>query len=197
MISDNAKTFKSASASITNALGSSATKRLFGNICVEWKFNLEKAPWQGGILERMIKSAKRCLRKAIGRNCLTYDELLTLVIEVEGVLNSRPLTYIYAGDVTEPLTPSHLLVGYRILSLPDAAVLEDTSDDYTPEKLTRRANHLARTLERFWKRWKLEYLAELREFHRNCQQGDATSTLQTGKVVTVYDESHPREIGQD
>lgn len=140
----------------------------------------------------MIKSAKRCLRKAIGRNCLTYDELLTLVIEVEGVLNSRPLTYVYAGDVTEPLTPSHLLVGYRILSLPDAPVLEDASDNYSPEKLKRRANHLAKTLERFWKRWKLEYLLELREFHRTSQQGEIASTLQPGEVVTIYDESHPR-----
>ena len=43
------------------------------------------------------------LRKAIGKNSLTFDELLTLVIEVEGVLNSRPLTYVYANDVTEPL----------------------------------------------------------------------------------------------
>ena len=59
----------------------------------------------------------------------------TLVIEVEGVLNSRPLTSVYADDVTEPLTPSHLLVGYRVLSLPDASVLEDASDDYSPEKL--------------------------------------------------------------
>lgn len=91
-------------------------------------------------------------------------------------------------------TPSHLLVGYRILSLPDASVLEDASDDYSPEKLTRRANHLAKTLQRFWKRWKLEYLLELREFHRTCQHGESTSTLQPGEVVTVYDESYPRGL---
>ena len=45
----------------------------------------------------MIKSAKRCLRKAIGKHCLTYDGLLTLVIEVECALNSRPLMW----DVTK------------------------------------------------------------------------------------------------
>ena len=79
----------------------------------------------------MIKSAKRCLRKAIGRNCLTYDELLTLVIEVEAVLNSRPLGYVSSEDAEEPLTPSHLLVGYRVMSLPDTSVPDDP--DYTPE----------------------------------------------------------------
>ena len=192
MVSDNAKTFKSVSSSIANTLVSPEVKKFFGDIRIVWQFNLEKAPWQGGVFERMIKSAKRCLRKAIGKNCLTYDELLTLVIEVECVLNSRPLTYVYAGDVTEPLTPSHLLVGFRTLSLPDAPVPEDTDDDFTPEKLTRRAAHLAVTLEKFWKRWKLEYLQELREFHRTYQQGGATYSLHPGEVVTVYDESHPR-----
>ena len=106
MISDNAKMFKSVAVSITNTLESAEVKKFFSDIHVEWRFNLEKAPWQGGVFERMIKSAKRCLRKAIGKNCLTFDELLTLVTEVEGVLNSRPLTYVYSDDITEPLTPS-------------------------------------------------------------------------------------------
>ena len=44
------------------------------------------------------------------KNSLTHDELLTLVTEVEAVLNSRPLTYVSSEDTTEPLTPSHLLV---------------------------------------------------------------------------------------
>lgn len=95
----------------------------------------------------MIKSAKRCLRKSIGKNCLTHDELQTLVTEVEAVLNSRPLTYVSSEDTNEPLTPSHLLVGFRILTLPDPST--STDSDYTSENLTRRMSHLAKTLERF------------------------------------------------
>ena len=57
---------------------------------------------------------------------MSYDELHTLLIEVEAVLNSRPLTYVSADDVDEPLTPSHLLVGYQILTLPDTAAPEKT-----------------------------------------------------------------------
>ena len=88
---------------------------------------------------------------------------------MKGVLNSRPLTYVYSDDVMEPLTPSHLLVGYRILTLPDGTVSQDVDDEHTPGNLTRRGAHLAKTLTNFWKRWKQEYLLELREFHRTGQ----------------------------
>lgn len=63
MISDNAKTFKSASTMIRKSLESPEVKRHLVQIHVEWKFNLESA-WEG-IFECMIKSAKRCLCKAI------------------------------------------------------------------------------------------------------------------------------------
>ena len=168
VLSDNAKTFKAAADTIRKILDSPEVRRFFTNFQVEWQSNLEKAPWRGGIFERMIQSAKRCLKKAIGRNCLSLGELLTLVVEAESVLNSRPLTYVYSDEITEPLTLSHLLNGFRILSLPGPFNVNETDDDYTPKKVTRRANHLAKTLERFWRRWKREYLLELRNFHGPC-----------------------------
>ena len=78
-----------------------------------------RPPGGGGMFECMIKSAKRCLKKSVGRASLTYDELSTLVTEIKAVLNSRPLTYVSTDNLEEPLTPSHLLLGYRVLSLPD------------------------------------------------------------------------------
>ena len=44
--------------------------------------------------ERMIQSTKRCLRKGLGRNSLNFEELRTLLVDIEGTLNSRPLTYV-------------------------------------------------------------------------------------------------------
>ena len=138
VISDNAKTFKSASSTIREIIENPETETYFSKLHIEWQFNLEKAPWQGGIFERMIKSAKRCLRKSIGKDCLTFDELHTLVVDVEAVLNSRPLTYIGSEDATEPLTPSHLLVGFRVLTLPDHSSLGETDQTYSPNPETQQ-----------------------------------------------------------
>ena len=195
MVSDNGKTFKSAAAIITRTLKDPKLRRAFENLRVKWAFNLEKAPWQGGIFERMVKSAKRCLRKAIGKTALSYDELLTLVTEVEAVLNSRPLSYVSTEDLEEPLTPSHLLMGYRVLSLPDSAPEDDPEWNPTTKQLSRRQRHLQTTLDKFWGRWRTEYLMELREFHRNPKPNRGVCLpIKEGQVVTVYDEGHPRGL---
>ena len=191
MISDNSKTFKSAKI-INQILETPEAKKYFTQLHLKWQFNLEKAPWWGGIFERMIKSAKQCLNKTVGKNCLTHDELLTLVVEVEAVLNSRPLTYVSSEDIEEPLTPSHLLVGYIILTLPNPAIPDDP--DYSPGRLTHRMSHLSKTLQQFWKRWKKEYLLELREFHHTREEMGSSHAVKEGEVVTVYDEGHPRGL---
>ena len=74
-----------------------------------------------GVVEylRLIKSTKRCLGKTTGQAKLSYDEMHTAIVEIEAIINSQPLSYVSSDDTEEPLTPSHLLVGCRILSLPD------------------------------------------------------------------------------
>ena len=92
----------------------------------------------------MIKSVKRCLRKTIGQARLTYDELLTALTEVEMVVNSRPLSYVSTEDAEEPLTPSHLLIGRKVLSLPDSTLYHGAYEDveFTPEALTMMENRV-------------------------------------------------------
>ena len=118
-VSDNGKTFKAAAKYIQAVFKDSTVKENLADLGTEWFFNIERAPWWGGAFERMVKSTKRCLRKMIGRAHFSLDELITALAEIEVVINSRPLSYISASDLEEPLTPSHLLVGRRILNLPD------------------------------------------------------------------------------
>ena len=49
---------------------------------------MERAPWWGGFFERLIGSVKLCLKKTLGKAYLTYDELVTVIMEIEAVLNS-------------------------------------------------------------------------------------------------------------
>ena len=155
-------------------------------------FNAPKAPWWGGLFERMVRSVKRCLRKIIGRACLSLDELHTAVIEVEAVVNSRPLTYVSSDDLVEPLTPSHLLTGRRILNLPDRLRGEVPDDDVDHNALGRRAQHLSRVLDRFWKRWKNEYLLELRSAHRHDRGKEEASPVSADDLVVIHYENQPR-----
>ncbi|VBB32287.1 unnamed protein product [Acanthocheilonema viteae] len=48
----------------------------------------------GGVYERLIGLTKNDMRRSIGRRLLRHKELITLMAEIEGVLNSRPLTYV-------------------------------------------------------------------------------------------------------
>ena len=91
----------------------------------------------------------------------------------------------------EPLTP-HLLVGCRILNLPDNLVhYEEAGDEefeVTSEVLQRRAEHLSNVLNHFW-RWSKDYLLELRDAHR---QTSTLTTVKVGDVVLVHNQDHPR-----
>ena len=88
IISDNGKTFKLANKIISAVLSHPQTEQYLSNIRVDWVFNLERAPWWGGIFERMVHSIKRCLKKIVGQTRLIYDELVTVVTEIEMILNS-------------------------------------------------------------------------------------------------------------
>lgn len=194
MVSDNGKTFKAAAKVIESIVSHEEVQRYLSGLGVKWMFNLPKAPWWGGVFERLIQSTKRCLRKIIGQANFSYDELLTAVVEVKSVLNSRPLSYVSVEDLDEPLTPSHLLSGRRILSLPDHLYCDPEEDnfDVEPSTLTRRLVHINKTLDQFWKRWRREYLLELRESHRYHRGATNPSPVSVGDVVIVHSDNQPR-----
>ena len=53
---------------------------------IKWRFNVEAAPWQGGFFERMVKSVKRCLKKVLLNARVTFNELLTILSEIEMII---------------------------------------------------------------------------------------------------------------
>ncbi|CAC5355044.1 unnamed protein product [Mytilus coruscus] len=115
--------------------------------------------------------------------------LKAIVTEVETILNDCPLTYVSSDPLDEPLTPSYLLYGRRITTLPypDNRDFEHSTFEVTHEsvnKLSRLKSHL---IQQFWYKWKHEYLTSLREYHLNT--GKDNHTINVGDVVHVYEES--------
>ena len=58
MISDNAKTFTAAAELIKATTVDEEVQGYLAGVGDEWQFNLEKAPWWGGIFEKMVQSTK-------------------------------------------------------------------------------------------------------------------------------------------
>ena len=78
---------------------------------IEWKFNPPAASHKGGIWERLIRSIRRILHSLIGERLLNDEALRTFVMEVEKILNDRPITSVSSDPQDlEALTPNHILL---------------------------------------------------------------------------------------
>ena len=154
---------------------------------IEWSFIPERVPHFGGLWESAVKSMKTHLRRITGDARLTFEELSTILTQVEACLNSRPLTPLPCeGDGIEALTPGHFLIGRPLESLPDPPA------SFQQISLQRRWN-LCQTLTRhFWQRWSTEYFASLRRFtrwhtsSRNAKIGDIVLLQEDNLIPTRW-----------
>ena len=174
IISDNGTCFKS-----------EETQNFVANRNIVWKFNLESAPWQGGFFERMVQSVKRILRKLLMCARLNFLELLTLLKNIELIINNRPLTYVYDEITEPPLTPNHLIYGRMLNQVNTDTEITHEEDD---SNVINRTGYTKKLLYYFWQRWKNEYILELRERYRSH---NANSELNVDDVVLVTEDKQP------
>lgn len=149
-----------------------------------WKFNPPAAPHMGGSWERLVGSVKKSL-DAISPNRKPSDEVLrNLLMEVERIINTRPLTHVsLEKEDEEALTPNHFLVGSSSGARP-LGIFSDT--DLILRKSWRIAQQLA---NHFWRRWVREYLPTLT---RRCKWFKDVKPIEVGDIVIVTDEREPR-----
>ena len=188
--SDNAKTFKSSCKEIRKITRAEEVWRFLTNKRIVWNFIIERAPWWGGYWERLVQSIKRPLKKVLGRSTLNFDELNTVLVEIESVINSRPITYVYDDKDSNscPLTPSDLIYGRRISTNPNASHQEIMS---TYQSLTRRLRHHKNLLQQLTNQWRREYLTSLRE-RRQPQSRDNKESVSVGDLVVLKNDSTSR-----
>ncbi|XP_015122817.1 uncharacterized protein LOC107045170 [Diachasma alloeum] len=123
---------------------------------IKWGFIPPASSHFGGIWEAAVRSFKHHLIRVAGNKLFTFEELDTLVTEIEAILNSRPLTPVFPDpDDLLVLTPGHLLIGEPLTAIPE--------HDFLDVPINRLSNweHIQKARQDFWKRLYKEYLHEL------------------------------------
>ena len=149
----------------------------------KWTFNPPAGSHHGGVWERCIRTVRKVLAALLKEQTLDDEGLLTLMCEVEAIVNGRPITKMSEDPKDcEALTPNHLLLLRSGPVLPPAALVKE--DQYSSR--WRQVQYLA---DVFWRRWLREYLPSLQQ----RQKWNAPMrNFAVGDIVLVVDEKSPR-----
>lgn len=165
LYSDNAKNFvgtdniwKNFYKSLSDGLADNTYGNFFLENRIKWHFIPARSPHHGGIWESAIKSFKSYFKRVIGNTVLNFEEFLTITVQIEAILNSRPLTPL-SNDPKDiqALTPGHFLIGRHLLSSPQNDVTE------IPCNRLKKYHQLQQLVQRFWKLWRESYLHTLQQ----------------------------------
>ncbi|GFU96749.1 integrase catalytic domain-containing protein [Trichonephila clavipes] len=136
LMSDNATNFKCAAAELNRFIKLICNKNetlanYFASEVIQWKFIPPRSPNFGGLWEAGVKSFKHHLYRTLVNSKITFEEFETIIIQIEGILNSRPLVPLSDNiNEYEVLTPGHFIIGRPISAIPEPAIL-DISDNKT------------------------------------------------------------------
>ena len=156
--------------------------------CLEWIFLPPMAHHRAGVWERMIKSVKKHLNSVLGKQPLELDVLVTMLAQVEAILNFRPITQVSDDpNDMEALSPAGILYpGVKLTT--SAAILPPAPPG--GESLRYSFQKARALVDAFWKRWVQEYVVTL----RNRQKWLGTKgDLVEGQLVLMVDEVKSRD----
>ncbi|XP_072395362.1 uncharacterized protein [Diabrotica undecimpunctata] len=150
---------------------------------ITWKLIPPRSPHWGGLWEAAVKSAKFHLTKLLGNTCLTFEELSTLLVQIEAILNSRPL-YPLSNDPNDllPLTPGHFLIGAPLISYPERDLSRTHTNRLSYWKVCSKLQ------QEFWRKWSVDYLHRLQ--HRPKWQLPQQN-LAINQLVLIQSEDRP------
>jgi len=118
---------------------------------------------------------KVLMQKTLQSHLLRVDELTSVLIEIEAVLNSRPLVSVESTNIEEMvLTPGHFLIGHPLVAPPTA-----TANSQSISTL-RRWQLVQRLSQALWQQWKSANLQTIQQRHvcnkkpRDFRVGDVT-----------------------
>ncbi|XP_061399248.1 uncharacterized protein LOC133334953 [Musca vetustissima] len=145
-----------------------------------WHFIPPASPNFGGLWEAGVKSVKYHLKRIVGDRVLSFEELSTLLSQIESCLNSRPLCPLSSDPSDyDALTPAHFLIGE-----PTNCIQEENLMDVNENRLDKW-KRLERLKQHFWKRWHSEYLNRLQSRPKWL---DEKRNAKIGDLVLIADE---------
>ncbi|GBP58817.1 hypothetical protein EVAR_84012_1 [Eumeta japonica] len=112
------------------------------------------------------------------------ETLHTLLLEVEHIVNSRPLTPVEPDLNREALTPNHFLIG-RSCGISPIGIFKATDADSHTWKTAQRL------ADEFWHRWSMEYLPNLL-LRKTSTAGHLEPKV--GDPVLIADKTMPRGL---
>ncbi|EGT44313.1 hypothetical protein CAEBREN_30889 [Caenorhabditis brenneri] len=213
---DNAKTFKLGEKIFNNDIKEMAEENdTFTNFMdqhpMEWKFITPLSPWKGGVYERIIGIVKKLLYSSGDTGQFNYVQLFTVITEIEGIVNSRPISHNPENFVEGPVVrPADFISPEVKLGVVHDNGKIEMADAGVTEKIAR--SHMAAMNEHMtelWKKWEDSYLTQLKISHNRRQQYTVTPP-KIGQVVIMEEklkarhkwplaritEIHPNELGQ-
>lgn len=146
-----------------------------------WLFNPPSAPHFGGLWESGVKSVKTHLVKTIGNKTLTFEELTTVLVQIEGILNSRPMCAMSTNVNTyTALTPAHFIIGETLVAPPEQ--IFETSDKAPIDRWL----HLQTVRQKFWTSYVNDYLNRLQRRPKWLKSG---TIFKENDLVLVKDDN--------
>lgn len=153
---------------------------------IDWHFIPPGAPTFGGLWERGVRSIKEHLRKQVKNANLTFEELSTVLCQVEATVNSRPLGPLTADcENLNALTPGHFLIGDALLTRPSMLMADNAYNR------TDRWRYLQLLHQHFWNRWHTEYLHQQQQRQKWRDRGE---NLKKGELVLVKEDNLPPRV---
>lgn len=111
-----------------------------------------RSPHVGGLWEAGVKVVKKHFKSIEDYN-FTFQQLSTIMAEIEAIMNSRPLTSLSDDpNDLQVLTPSHFLIGtYQ-------SILIDSKNNTTYKNYKDGWRDVQKFSNEMWERWSQEYL---------------------------------------
>jgi hypothetical protein len=160
-----------------------AVSRFAAQEGMEWHLIPPHSPHFGGLWEAGVKSVKTHLKKIAGNTLLTFEEMTTLLTQIEACMNSRPIIPIPSSpDDCAFLTPGHFLIGEPLMSFPEPDCRLGPSSRLSRWQLVQRCRQL------IWKRWSADYLCQLQQRSKWLQN---QPNLRAGRLVLLKEDNAP------